>query len=201
MVPATVFGFDPSLPPPATDRVAARQLLAATPFRDGFDVDFEVRESMASLAAPVARDLAAIGIRARVNALPEDDFLSRLKSGESAMFLLRYSCRSGDAQELFDRAFRSRDAARGFGSAGFSYDVCPVPGLDETIDEARRTAEPLLRRALLQKALARIRQEALVVPVFNYVTLDFATRGVRWKPRGDGFRLAGEAWVERPRSR
>ncbi len=188
-----VFGFDPSLPPPRTDRAAAQKLLASTSFREGFDVDFDVRQMMVPLAAPIVRDLSSVGIRARLNALSENEFFRKARAGESAMLLLRYSCRSGDAQELLDGTFRSQDATRGFGSVNYSYDRCPVPGLDATIDAARRTTDPFFRGRLLREALARNREEALFIPVFNYVTRFFGSPGVVWKNRADSFRLVAEA--------
>ncbi len=193
MVPALVFGFDPSVPSPRRDLARARALLSEAGLAGGVEAEVDVRSVMEAYARRVAEDLGAVGWRVRVNSLPEEEFFERLASGGSSLYVLRFWCRSGDAQEILDRWVRSRDAARGLGTANFSYERCPVPGLDERIDAARRTLEPSARLGLLQEAMRRVSEEVLAVPLFIEEHVTFLPRGVAWPARADAVRLFADA--------
>lgn len=193
LVPPGVFGFDPALPAPRRELEEARRLMSETPYADGFEVELDVRGLMARAGPPLARDLAAIGISARVNALDEGEFFARLASRRSSLYVLRFSCRSGDAQEVFDRWVRSKDRATGLGEANYSYDVCPVEGLDSAIDAARATIAVSERQAALQGVMRRALAADLAVPLFQYEELTFLSPGLVWPWRLDSFQLVADA--------
>lgn len=193
LVPPGVFGYDPSLPVPVRDVGRARDLLAGTPFAKGFEVELDVRSLMERAGPAVARMLADAGIRASVSLLDEEDFFARLSSRRSSLYVLRFSCRTGDAQEVFDRWLHGKDPATGLGEANYSYDVSPVEGLDADIDDARRTIEPAERRTKLQHVMRHAVADQLVVPLFQYEELTFVSPGLEWPSRFDSFRLARDA--------
>lgn len=165
MVPAVIFGFDPSIEVSEPDPARAAALLLATPYRKGFEVEVDLRKSQQQYAPSMVEDLGAIGIRLRPNILSESEFFEKLKSGRSSLYVLRFFCRSGDAQELFDKWVHSRDEARGFGEANYSYRKNPVPGLDEQIDAARRELQPSLRTAAMKEIMREVMAAQLAVPL------------------------------------
>jgi peptide/nickel transport system substrate-binding protein len=193
LVPGVVFGFDRSLPAPRQDLAAARELLAQTPFRDGFRVRLDVRRMMMRYAAPLPEHLKGLGIEVQLELLEEEEFFRRLGAGEAALYVLRFSCRSGDAQELLDKWVHSKGGGSGLGTANHSYDRSPLPGLDAEIDEARRELLPQRRLTLLGRILARVNEERLAVPLLQDQDLTFASPEVEWHPRADTFRIIREA--------
>lgn len=188
LVPPTVFGYDPTLPEPAFDRALARRLLASTPYRDGFDVELDVRKLQERFVAALTESLLAIGIRTRLNLLDDDAFFAKLKAGRSSLYVLRFSCRSGDAQELLDRWVRSKDPGAGYGAANYSYDVSPVAGLDEAIDAARHEMNVRARQVLLQEIMRRVMEARVALPLVYEQDVTFVSRDLLWTPRADGFR-------------
>ncbi|HEV8268835.1 MAG TPA: ABC transporter substrate-binding protein [Thermoanaerobaculia bacterium] len=196
-VPPGVFGFDPTLPPLKPDREEARRHLARSGFPRGFDVDLDVRKMQDRYAAPIARGLLSVGITARVNALPEAEFFAKLAERRSASYVLRFSCRSGDAQEFLDAWLHSHDEARGLGRSNFSFLKCPVAGLDAAIDAARHESTPLLRNEMLKRIMRSAVAARLAVPLFFNADVTFVSRDLDWKPRADTFRTFGDAKIRR----
>lgn len=192
MVPSFVFGHAPDLPTPKRDLAEARRLLATTPFAAGFRVRLDSRRVMQDLAGPVARGLSELGLTVDENLLEDEAFFEGLAHGAS-LYLLRFSCRYGDAQELFDRWAHSRDAVAGLGVSNYSFDASPVPGLDAAIDAARRELRVELRQSRLQEISRMLMKERLAVPVYQYEDVVYATRGLRVTPRLDTYRLLGSA--------
>lgn len=198
-VPPSVFGFDPELPAPRRDPAEARRLLEEAGHPGGLAAELAVRRVMAEYAPPVVEDLAAVGLRASVTMQDEAAFFRDLPSRRGELYLLRFACRSGDAQELLDRWVRSRENGGGFGEANYSYESCPLPGLDREIDEARAENSLWRRRERLQKALARVVEARLLIPLLHPLDYTFASPDLDWRPRADTFRLLFDVRLRSPR--
>jgi peptide/nickel transport system substrate-binding protein len=192
LISAGIFGFDPLLKRSLYDPVEARRLMGGTPFREGFDVDLDVRGAMPGIGESLVEDLAAIGIRVHVRSFSDPEFFDRVSHGQSSLYVLRFSCRTGDAQEFFDKWVHSRDATEGMGEFNYSYDVDPVPGLDEEIDGARRELVPVVRREKLQQIMGRVMSAHLAVPLFTDRDYTFGSPDLEWKNRADNYRLLYE---------
>lgn len=197
LVAPRVAGFDPTLPAPRTDPEAARALLRTTPFADGFEVDLDMRETAARALAErfgalLAEDLAAIGILARLRVLSEREFFGHVAHAESSLYVLRFSCRTGDAQEFLDKWVHSRDGTRGYGQVNFSYDVDPVPGLDAEIEAARREVRASARLPMLQRIMRAVMEARLAIPLLHARSVAFLSPALEWQPRTDTFVLVQE---------
>lgn len=193
LVAPPVLGFDPTLPEPRPDPAEARRLLRESPFRDGFEVRLDLRESMQEYGAALAGQLAGLGVRVRPDALPEDEFFARTSRGASSLYVLRFSCRTGDAQEFDDKWVHSRDEARGYGEFNYSYARNPVPGLDALIEGARGELRPRERLALLRQVMREVLDAQLAVPLLHERDVILVSPDVDWEPRADTFRLLREA--------
>jgi peptide/nickel transport system substrate-binding protein len=193
LVPGVVYGFDRDVPEPRHDLAEARRLLAQTPYRDGFEVELDTRRMMLRYGEPVRDHLTALGLRVKLNLLEEDEFFRKVEGGRSSLFVLRFSCRSGDAQELLDKWVHSEAPAQGLGIANHAWDQCPLPELDAQIDAARRELRPQERLLAMNRILRRLNEEQLAVPLLQDVDLTFASPEVDWKPRADTFRIIREA--------
>ena len=192
-VPPDVFGFDATLPPPRQNREEARRLMKGSGFAEGFDVELDLRSLMSGMAPALVRDLAELGIRVTPNILPEMEFFSRLARGDSSLSVLRFFCWTGDAQEILDDVFHSRDRHAGFGEFNFAYDSNPIPGIDGEIEVSRVSSTPTIRLHRLQQAMRRLVESRLAIPLLQDKDVTYAPADVEWRPREDGFRLIFEA--------
>lgn len=188
LVPPMVFGHAPELRPETPDAAGARALLAEAGFPNGFEVRLDYREMMGDLAVPLSEGLSRLGVSVTLNPLPDRAFFELLESGGSDLYLLRFSCRYGDSQELLDHWVHSRNEAAGLGTANYSYTACPVPGLDAEIDSARRELHMGARQERLQGIHRILARELLAIPVHQYQDTAFASPEVRWTPRFDTYR-------------
>jgi peptide/nickel transport system substrate-binding protein len=177
---------------PGPDLSRARQLLAEAGFPAGFEVDLDVRTLQSAHAEPLVARLGALGIRVILRRRDEDEFFSRLRSGGSSLYVLRFSCRSGDAQELLDKWAHSRDDARGYGEFNYSWDRSPAEGLDERIERTRRILAPLDRLPQLQQVVRELGRARLALPLLEESSAVYASASLEWKPRADGFFMIAE---------
>jgi hypothetical protein len=152
---------------------------------------------MTEFAVPVAEDLKAAGILVKM-VYPEEDSLKGLSEHDSGptMHLIRHSCRTGDAQEFFERWLHSKVPETGYGRSNVGYDVSPLPGLDEEIEEAGKELNPLVRQRLMQKVMREAVASFIAIPLLNDEEILFLPDGVTWEPRADSLRLLAEARVD-----
>lgn len=197
LVPAFVFGFNPVLFPPPRALEKARRLLSESRFPRGFTVRLDLREMSSNLAAPLHRDLGEIGIRVEPSLHPDGRFFEHLRAGASSLFVLRFFCWTGDAQDVLDQVVHSPDEDFGLGAFNHSADREVVPGLDRAIEEARRRPGPAARLAAIQEALRAVAEAHLVVPLVLASDVTAASPEVRHEPRADGFLLAREVGLDR----
>jgi peptide/nickel transport system substrate-binding protein len=195
LVPRSILGFDPTVRPPRASTEEARALLSTTPFASGFGVTLDVRRFRSDVSAFLGSALAPIGLRLEPRVREDRDFFQHLSSGASALFVLRFFCWTGDAQELLDDVVHSRDESRGLGEFNFSYEKSPIAGLDEEIEACRRELVPEVRLRKLQAAMHRVMDARLVLPLLEDESVLFAPPDVSVTPRADSFVLAWEVGV------
>lgn len=183
-VPRSVFGFHPGLPEPDYDLARARELLSEAGLGAGFDAVLLTRHILEEPARLVAQDLAALGVRLRVEARPDTDFFEALRAGDASLWLDRVACISGDAYELLADFLHSRDTARRLGSAndfGFA-----DPELDRAIERSVEIEDDMERRDALSDLLARVMEELPLVPLFVDRDGYLHEPGIAFVPRYDG---------------
>lgn len=185
-----IFGHDPSLPPLRYDPAEARRLLAAAGWPDGFEMTFPARGLFAEGAGIVAEMLAAVGVRARVVPLAEQEWFERAYARRFAMTITRFGCPTGDASDLFEGALHTYQPERRVGL--MNYSRYSSPELDRLVEEAGRTLEMGLRRGLLFEATAQAMHDLPFVPLYVDQDLYAFRNGVEWTPRNDNFLIASE---------
>ncbi len=192
IAPPLVIGFKPGLPAPVHDPAEGVRLLREAGFASGIDVRLDVRQMLVRFGPPIVRDLAAIGVRATPETIGDDAFFARLTQGRSSLWLLRWSTRTGDAQEMLDRWAHAPDPARGLGDINHAWTGSLLPGLDAEIDAARRELVPDKRMAKLRAVLKRLADADVVVPLIDEQSAVFLSPGLEWQPRADTMRLVRE---------
>jgi len=183
LVPRHVFGFETALPEIAHDREQARRLLKAAGFGNGFRVALHTREVLAEAAAPLAGQLATVGIDARPVVLADAQYFELLRRREASLWLDRWACTTGDSGEMFENAFHSPDSARGLGA--FNESGYADPGMDRAIEAALAIEDLPRRRIALAGLMRRIMDEAVWVPLFNDDERWVVRRSFVWRPRAN----------------
>ena len=131
-IPDFVFGFDPEIKVPAYDPAEAASLLARAGFHGGFDVTLHVRRILQQSAELIKQQLAAIGIRVIVKALPDHEFFNAVDKRDASLFLTRFGCVTGDAGDLLEDTIHSQDPTGRFGISNYGgYDNPEVNRLIE----------------------------------------------------------------------
>ncbi len=184
LVPRSVFGFHPGLREPRHDLEGARALLREAGLSGGFDAVLRTRHILDEPARLVAAELDALGVRVRVEALPDAEFFEGLRRGEASLWLDRVACISGDAYEFLADFLHSRDAARRLGSSndfGFA-----DAELDRNIERSAEIEDDMERRDALNGLMARVMEELPVLPLFVDRDVYVHEPRIAFAPRYDG---------------
>jgi ABC-type transport system substrate-binding protein len=151
------------------DPARARALLAEAGYGEGFDLLIEMVTNAipadAAAYSAVARDLAAVGIRAEVHAVPLPVFFARLFDNSL----------EGLAFQLGFISMPNLDTVKGM--ADYSCDkpgskpfIC-VPAVQDLVDRARAELDPSARLALLREINRVAHDEALALYLVDAVDL------------------------------
>ncbi|HEV8268727.1 MAG TPA: ABC transporter substrate-binding protein, partial [Thermoanaerobaculia bacterium] len=183
IVSPTVVGFDPSITPPKPDREAARRLLREAGYPNGFDVTLDGPSNRyvndVEVLHEVARQLALVGMRVAVNPVEKGAFYRLIESGKSSIYLFGWACELGEASEALDELMHSPTKAM-LGASNFQ--GIADADLDALIEAGDRTVTPDDRAEVYRKALARIAQKRLVVPLETQIETYVLSRRIRWEP-------------------
>lgn len=164
------YEFDPS---------AARQLLADAGFPDGFETAIQYRDvarpylpdPTATAAELQAQLLANLNIRATLDVLPEDTFLSTVdEGGADGIHLLGRSVSVPDASSLLDPHFGA-GASKEFGD--------PIGALVETLARGAAAIDHAARNAAYADANAAIRANVPMIPIAHAGSLSAYRADVR----------------------
>ena len=192
IVHPSVVGYNPALEPAHFDRPRARELLDAAGVKPGTEIRLDgpnnryVNDGL--ILSEVARQLALVGLKVRVNALEKSEFFRLIVTGASGFHLLGWSCESGEAGDVLDAAFHSPSG--GFADSDNSLGLAD-PELDRLIDQSNASVGVGERTALLQKALARIAGLRVALPLVLQTEAVAMRSDIRWDPpRNSALRVA-----------
>lgn len=178
-VPPAIVGFNPSLSVPAFVPGGARRLLAEAGFRQEEPLRFLVAASGGPLVKEIVDALEGAGVRLKVEPAGPEELDRRSLACDADLFFSGWICSTGDAGELFEGNF-SRNASQP-NPCGYGSDE-----MDAAIDEIGRTLDPVVRRDLLQKAMARLVDDMPWIPLLVSYDRHALTPGVEWQTRADG---------------
>ena len=176
--PAFASAHNPDLAAYPYDPDKARQLLADAGYSDGVDVTFLVPESGSGMLSPVIMgaaiqaDLAAVGIRARIETHEWNTFLGRiLPAMQGQANIAELSFMSPDPDMHPSLALRTRGAVN---AGGYSNSE-----VDDLIDAARTENDPVKRAALYRRMQGIVRDDAPWVFVANWKQNAVATTALK----------------------
>jgi peptide/nickel transport system substrate-binding protein len=181
LVPSTVFGYSNRLARMPTDPAAAARLLAEAGFAGGLETSAVLPDYLRGAAGEIQRQLADVGIRLRLVALPLPRFNERWAREEDGLAIFSWGAGTGDISDLLDALLHSRQ--NGFGKSNhFGY---VSARLDPLIELSDRTLDPAVRLDLLTSAQEIIREDLPVMPVVLRLDLYAARSDLEWFPRPD----------------
>ncbi|HEV8629735.1 MAG TPA: ABC transporter substrate-binding protein [Thermoanaerobaculia bacterium] len=188
LVPPLAVGYAPELQPPRRDLPRARRLLAEAGYPQGLDLELDYREGRR--LDPLARQLAAAGIRVRLVPLTWEDLNARMEAGRLAFHYGALVSETADASDVLDTMVHSPEASRGWGSTNFS--GYANPELDRLIEASGVAARPRERRDTLQRCLRIVSRDLPFIPLFVPHEIYGVSDGLVFTPRLDGSVLAQE---------
>lgn len=150
---------------PRHDPAAARVLLKAAGYPDGFETRFDcVNVSFRqAVCQAMAAMLSKVGIKANLQTAPGGLFFPKLTQAQIALAEFGWSTGT-DAWNMLQSIAHGFD---GRGAGLFNAGRFADPQLDALIDAIRIEPDLARRRALVGEALRRIRAEALLLPIYR----------------------------------
>jgi peptide/nickel transport system substrate-binding protein len=186
LVPPTVFGYDPALPELRPDPERARALLREAGFGGGFAATLHARRIAGSASGPLAKMLAAVGIKLTAVEQGEAEFA---RSVATATFTLnRFGCETGDASDMLSAAMHATDSSL----VGATAPGPAAAGFVQAMRTAVESDQPEVRNAALMQIMAAAMQQLPVVPLYFDEDVYAVRKGYAWRPRADGYVLAAE---------
>jgi len=194
LVPSTVFGYSSRVPPAPHDREEARRLLASKSRATGSPIPMIFPEYMRGVAAEIARQMAALGVRLTLEELSFAAFNDRWARGDVPLTLFGWGAGTGDASEIFDALVHSPES--GFGRSNyFGYSNAEM---DRLIELSDRTLDPAARHESLTKAQELLWQDLPFIPLALRFDLYAVRRDLAWTPRPDRRVRAFDFHLEEP---
>lgn len=184
LVAPGVFGYNPAITPPEPDRDRARGLLREAGFPKGFTATFDLIDSRAAVGEFLKSELEAIGVRLRLNLLSRDAFYKKIYADhDSSLYLVGWSCSSGDANSLFQYGLHTLDVSRRLGLqnvTGYSNSR-----LDQMIEVTSRTADAVERLEMLQQTMDLAMSDLPWLPLWVGQSVYGIRSSVLYTPRLD----------------
>jgi peptide/nickel transport system substrate-binding protein len=183
LVPPSIVGHDPSLRLPRPDPARARALLASAGHAPGLEVRLDGPADRyvggVAILHEIARQLAEVGVRARVNAVDKRKFFPLIEAGRSSLHLLGYACESGDAGDVLGALLHTATGGPlgSLNSLGLS-----DRSLDERIEAADAARTDTERARRLRLAVARAAELRVALPLLVQTEAVVLSRRLAWDP-------------------
>jgi peptide/nickel transport system substrate-binding protein len=179
---------------PAFDRDAARRLLAEAGYPSGFEtaLDCPVGPDDEACQAIVPM-LAQIGIRVRLNVIPNAQFIQKLQRRETSLYGLSWGVPTFDALYTLRSIIASREST---GVASWNQGGYANARVDELVRAIERETDPEERRGMIREAHAIHAAEFGHVPLYHQMNAWAMRQGVQVQYRADNLILARDMRVD-----
>jgi peptide/nickel transport system substrate-binding protein len=148
------------------DLDAAKKLLAAAGYPDGFEVTLDCPNDRYVNDEEICKTLASmwarLGVKVRVNTMPRSIYFSKLDKLDTSLYMLGWGGSVTDAETTFTPIYRTR-APGGVGD--FNYGQVNNPKLDQLAAQSSREADPVKREALIKAVIKEHNEQVHHIPL------------------------------------
>jgi len=194
MVPPMVYGFDESIKRPAYDPEKAKALLKDAGYPNGFAVTLDAPNDRyvndAQIAQAIAADLARIGVRVKVNAIPKNTFFPMTDRRETSFNLMGWACNPPDAIRFMTANAHSDDPKLKLGAANAGN--YSNPKVDKLIETVSRTVKADERLRLLQETQRLLMEDVAFIPLHTQVNIHAKIKRLKMTLRADAYHIYHE---------
>jgi peptide/nickel transport system substrate-binding protein len=187
LVPPGMFGYDGALEVERYDPAAAKALLAAAGYGDGFALSLAAPDDRYAFGGEVAEAVAAmlrqIGIKAQPALMNRSEFFPRRNRLEFSFYLGGFSTNTGEASAALAALLATPDSERGLGR--INRGQYSNPKLDGLINLAAEAVDEGERAKLLAEAHRLAIQDHALLPLYYEVAAWGLRRGLWMWPRAD----------------
>jgi len=190
VVSPPVFGHNTALKPEGYDPEGARKLLAEAGYPNGFALTVAAPNNRyindEQVAQAVAQMLARVGIATRVEALPINVYLTKMRDRAYSFSMLGWGSFSAD---LALRALAGTvNPDKGYGA--WNWSQYSNPRLDTLIAQALASVDEKKREAFAREASALAAEDLALIPLYHQVVTWAMKKNISYTPRTDEFTFA-----------
>ena len=187
--PPTI-GYNPEIKRLAYNPELARKLLKEAGYERGFEItlsgpnDRYVQDE--KIAEAVAKYLAKVGIKAKLDVKPKSIFFPQVARGELEFYLIGWFDGTFDMGRTYFKLAHSRDAVRGFG--GLNGTNFSDPTIDTLLEPTGSIVDREKRKKVLQDLNKMAMMDKIVWIPLHYQQDIYAVqkgKGIKFQPRPD----------------
>lgn len=198
IIPPGHSGYDPSLTVEAQDLEAARKLLAEAGYASGFDLRISTPSDRnmngRRVTETIAAQLTRIGIRAQVNAVPLNVWVTEWRRGQYSA-VMHGAGPVPVPWTLLQQLVATKDSAGGLGASNESFYSNAT--LDALVQQSLGEIDQARREALLHQAARIVRAETAVIPLHHEAALWASRAGLTFTARSDTLTYVTDIGVAR----
>ena len=187
LMPKGMFGYTDSLKPDKYDPDAARKLLAAAGWPDGFGLtlhgpnDRYVNDE--KVAQAVAQMLQRIGVQTTVVTMPASVYFGRANRLEFSLMFVGWGTDTGEPAGTLKALLATYDRDKGLGTANRGrYSSAKMDGL---LAQGLATVDDAKREKILHQAITVAMTDRGIIPLYHQVNIWAARKGIVYAPRTD----------------
>ena len=191
IVAPPVFGHNATVKPAAYDPDAAKKLLAAAGYPDGFSIVLAAPNNRYvnddQVAQVVAQMLARAGITvSRVEPHPAASYFTKARNGDFAFAMLGWG--SFGADLALRTLVATSNAEKGYGT--WNWGRYSNPRVDQLVEQALASVDPARREAAAREAMGIAMKDYALIPVHHQIASWAMKKGLAYTPRTDEFTFA-----------
>lgn len=149
---------------------AAKKLLAAAGYPEGFEVDFACPNNRyindESICQAVTAMWSKVGVKAKLRTLPLATYFPMIQRYEASIYMLGWGVPTFDALYTIQSLVRSVGAG---GDGNYNVGRYSNPQMDALVERTKKETDLTLRTGLLTKALALQNEDVAHIPLHNQV--------------------------------
>ncbi|MEO0830679.1 MAG: ABC transporter substrate-binding protein, partial [Pseudomonadota bacterium] len=198
LLPDGFFGVSDKLEPVEYDPNAAKEMLAAAGYPDGFELTIHGPNDRyindAKIAEAIGQMLTRIGIKTTVETMPRSVYFGRASRGgpndtpEFSFILVGWGAGSGEASSPLKSLIATHTPDKGWGSSNRGR--YSNPDFDALLETALSTVDDAKRQDLLAEATEMAIEDVAIIPTHYQVSTWGTRKGLKYKARTDEYTLA-----------